>query len=74
MKILNNENRTERFKLILFSLVLLSSISIYAQTNSGFGFKGGLNYNGNGDYFESVSNNYQRPLIQWPFLFVVKAL
>ncbi|UAB74771.1 porin family protein [Mesoflavibacter sp. SCSIO 43206] len=61
MKVLNNKNKTEKIKLILFSLVLLSSISIYAQTNSGFGFKGGLNYNGNGDYFESVSNNYQNP-------------
>ncbi|MGB6268217.1 MAG: outer membrane beta-barrel protein [Olleya sp.] len=49
-------------KLILTSIgTLLFSTFIFAQTGSGFGFKGGLNYNGNGDYFESISNNYQNP-------------
>ncbi|QCE39997.1 outer membrane beta-barrel protein [Psychroserpens sp. NJDZ02] len=46
--------------LIITSITtLLFSTCIYAQTESGFGFKGGLNYNGNGDYFESITNNYQ---------------
>ncbi|QXP61782.1 outer membrane beta-barrel protein [Olleya sp. HaHaR_3_96] len=46
--------------LIITSITtLLFSTCIYAQTESGFGFKGGLNYNGNGDYFESIANNYQ---------------
>jgi hypothetical protein len=35
--------------------------SINAQTATGFGFKGGLNYNANGKYFESISNNAQNP-------------
>ncbi len=49
-------------KLILTSIAtLLFSTFIFAQTESGFGFKGGINYNGNGDYFESISNNYQNP-------------
>ncbi|RAJ12928.1 outer membrane beta-barrel protein [Olleya aquimaris] len=49
-------------KLILTSLgSLLFSTFIFAQTTSGFGIKGGLNYNGNGDYFESISNSYQNP-------------
>lgn len=31
------------------------------QNAQGFGIKGGLNYNTNGDYFESVSNTYKDP-------------
>ncbi len=38
----------------------LSTVS-FAQDGSGFGIKGGLNYGGNGDYFESISNNFQNP-------------
>ncbi len=33
----------------------------YAQNKYGFGIKGGLNYNANGDYFESVSSNAEHP-------------
>lgn len=32
-----------------------------AQTASGFGFKGGLNYNANGKYFESIGENAKNP-------------
>lgn len=53
--------KVKRVKVIAFSIALLFTIMLNAQTNSGFGFKGGLNYNGNGDYFESISNNYQNP-------------
>ncbi|WP_397362335.1 hypothetical protein [Olleya sp. R77988] len=58
-----SQNRTEvSKKLILTSIAtLLFSTFIFAQTGSGFGFKGGLNYNGNGDYFESITSNYQDP-------------
>ncbi|MCH4551004.1 outer membrane beta-barrel protein [Aestuariibaculum lutulentum] len=47
----------------LFFLLLLTSMSItaFAQSIPGFGIKGGLNYNANGDYFESISNNYEHP-------------
>jgi hypothetical protein len=32
-----------------------------AQTATGIGFKAGLNYNANGNYFESISTNAQHP-------------
>lgn len=32
-----------------------------AQNKFGFGFKGGVNYNSNGDYFESISSNAEHP-------------
>lgn len=34
---------------------------IIAQNGSGFGIKGGLNYNANGDYFESATETYKNP-------------
>ena len=34
---------------------------LQAQTASGFGLKGGLNYNANGKYFESISENAKNP-------------
>lgn len=42
-------------QLFLIALVLTSTIT-FAQTNTKFGVKGGLNYNANGDYIESISN------------------
>lgn len=42
-------------------LVILISTVTYAQTASGIGFKTGLNYNANGDYFESISSNAKHP-------------
>ncbi|GAA4954186.1 hypothetical protein GCM10023314_29740 [Algibacter agarivorans] len=45
---------------ILLVAIITPSISI-AQTAQGIGFKAGLNYNGNGKYFESISNNSQNP-------------
>lgn len=47
-------------RLVLFAVLLTSTLTI-AQSNTHFGIKGGLNYNANGDYFESVSENYQNP-------------
>lgn len=32
-----------------------------SQNGSGFGIKGGLNYNGNGDYFNSIGSNFENP-------------
>ncbi len=68
MKILKKLHKTLKNKSVVnkksfFSvliIVLISSTS-YAQTASGFGFKAGLNYNANGNYFESISNNAQQP-------------
>ncbi|WP_223551627.1 outer membrane beta-barrel protein [Aestuariivivens sp. NBU2969] len=42
-------------------LTMLFVAGINAQTSSGFGFKGGLNYNANGKYFESISENAKNP-------------
>lgn len=42
-------------------LIAITSITTYAQTANGFGFKGGLNYNANGDYFESIGSNAKHP-------------
>lgn len=48
------------FFITLLFLATLSSTA-YAQTANGFGFKVGLNYNANGNYFQSVSNNAENP-------------
>lgn len=47
----------------LFFLVLFSGIVSlsWAQSGSSFGFKGGLNYNGNGDFIESAGAVRQDP-------------
>lgn len=51
------------FKNLLFSLfiIALASSTASAQTATGFGVKGGLNYNANGDYFDSVGDNAKHP-------------
>ena len=33
----------------------------FAQNGPGFGIKGGLNYAGNGDYFDSTADAYENP-------------
>jgi hypothetical protein len=49
-------------KLIVAAILIIGSgISSLAQNGSGFGIKGGLNYNGNGDYFESIGSNAKNP-------------
>ena len=50
-------------KQLLFSLALalMAPMTILAQTGTGIGLKAGLNYNGNGDYFESASPNALNP-------------
>ena len=48
--------------LLITSLISLFTIyGIQAQQGSGFGFKGGLNYNSNGDYIESIGANAEDP-------------
>ncbi len=42
-------------------LVCIGSMALKAQNGSGFGIKGGLNYNGNGDYFESIGATAENP-------------
>lgn len=48
---------------LFITAVLLSifSITAQAQKGSGFGIKAGLNYNANGSYIASISDNAQNP-------------
>ncbi len=46
--------------LALLTLVLCGTFAV-AQTGSSFGIKAGLNYNGNGDYFDSVEQAFESP-------------
>ena len=43
------------------ALVVLFSFSSFAQNGSSFGIKAGLNYGGNGDYFQSINDNFDNP-------------
>ena len=56
-----NTSNVSKHSFLIIALAVLSSIATYAQTANGFGFKGGLNYNANGDYFESIGNNAKNP-------------
>ena len=58
MKSLKNNHK--HLFIILFFTALIPT-TIMAQTSTGIGLKGGLNYNANGDYFESISDNAQHP-------------
>lgn len=44
----------------LLTIVFISATTA-AQTSKGFGIKAGLNYNANGDYFDSVNANSKNP-------------
>ena len=48
-------------KTLLLAVIALVSISAFAQSGTGFGIKGGLNYGGNGDYFDSARDAYENP-------------
>lgn len=49
-------------KLVISTFVLaLLCFNANAQDGTSFGIKAGLNYNANGDYFESISDNAQNP-------------
>ena len=48
-------------KTLLIVVAVLASYGLSAQAGSGFGIKAGLNYNGNGDYFDSASDAFENP-------------
>ena len=49
-------------KLVISTFLLtLFCLSANAQDGSAFGIKAGLNYNANGDYFQSIGDNAQHP-------------
>lgn len=47
--------------IISAALLVVFGLTSNAQNGTGFGIKGGLNYNANGDYFESISSNAEHP-------------
>ena len=48
-------------KTLVILLVAVCSSLAMAQSGSSFGIKAGLNYNGNGDYFDSVETAFESP-------------
>lgn len=48
-------------KTLLLAVFAMLSITAFAQNDSGFGIKAGLNYNGNGNYFESAGDAANEP-------------
>lgn len=48
-------------KLVITTILLFAFNLSFAQDGNSFGLKGGLNYNANGDYFESIGDNAQHP-------------
>ncbi len=48
-------------KTLLLAAFALVSMTAFSQSDSGFGLKAGLNYNGNGNYFESVGDAANAP-------------
>ncbi len=48
-------------KTFLIIAFLLTGLITFAQSGSGFGLKGGLNYNGNGEFFDSAENAIRNP-------------
>jgi len=50
--------RSLAFTMMFFSFFAFNGI---AQEGNGFGLKGGLNYNANGDYFDAIANASREP-------------
>ncbi|MFH6601854.1 porin family protein [Maribacter algicola] len=46
---------------LLLAVFAMVSMTAFAQTGSGFGIKGGLNYGANGNYFESAGDAARNP-------------
>jgi len=63
MKILKSKLHTNASKKTILLALFFASIAsfTYAQSGTGFGIKGGLNYNTNGDYFESIESTSKSP-------------
>jgi len=56
---ISNDMSKKVYLSVIFVLAMFST-SI-AQNGSGFGIKGGVNYNANGDYFNAISNTSEDP-------------
>jgi len=58
----NLKKRKIMNKLFFILLIALAiPTTTFAQSATGIGIKGGLNYNANGDYFESIGSNAKNP-------------
>lgn len=53
--------RNLKKSVITLALLAFVGFSMTAQNKSVFGFKGGLNYSANGDYFEATTTNAENP-------------
>jgi len=47
------------FLTVVFTAIMATSA--FAQSGSGFGLKGGINYNANGSYFNAINNTSEDP-------------
>lgn len=47
------------FLTVVFTVIIATSA--FAQSESGFGLKGGVNYNANGSYFDAINNTSKDP-------------
>ncbi|TYB69440.1 PorT family protein [Bizionia gelidisalsuginis] len=48
-------------KIVTTALFLVAITSVFAQEQSGFGLKGGVNYNANGDYYNAAKQSSESP-------------
>lgn len=46
---------------LIATIFILTPLIATAQSGSGFGIRAGVNYNSNGDYYNSATTNYQKP-------------
>ncbi|MGC1474168.1 MAG: outer membrane beta-barrel protein [Psychroserpens sp.] len=60
-QIVLGSKKTDKNLIVLIVLLSLFCITTQAQEGSAFGIKAGLNYNANGDYFESIGANAEHP-------------
>ena len=60
-KLLNNKSKVSKKLIVSTVFIIAFSFTALAQNGTGFGIKGGLNYNGNGDYFESIGAIAENP-------------
>jgi hypothetical protein len=61
LNLLSNTGYVSKKLIISTVLIAFISLTASAQKGSSFGIKGGLNYNANGDYFQSISSNAEHP-------------
>lgn len=58
---LKNHGDVSKNLFFLLAIAIIIPTTAMSQTANGIGIKAGLNYNGNGNYFESISANAENP-------------